>query len=162
MTYANVGWETGPVFRSARRHTHQDRCESPPDFRRRAHLRWTTPCDDGFFSALVCVPGGLRCSLPCPRRPSSGTELNISDARGGVADLLTGGQQLEEQRRWGEALAHYEEAIRQYPNDTVLQQRFNTARLHYDLGRRYADRSFCESVLGMSADGRWNSTARCC
>ncbi len=33
-----------------------------------------------------------------------------SDSHGAVADLLRTGQQLEQQRRWGEALAHYEGA----------------------------------------------------
>ncbi len=78
--------------------------------------------------------------------------ISISDPRGGVGDLLRGGQQLEQQRRWGEALAHYEEAIRQYPGDAALHQRFSVARLHYDLERRYADRSFCQSVLRLSTE----------
>ena len=80
------------------------------------------------------------------------TTITISDTHGDMAALLRSGQQLEQQRRWGEALAHYEDAIRQYPNDTVLQQRFDTARLHYDLQRRYADRSFCESILRLSTE----------
>jgi carboxyl-terminal processing protease len=80
------------------------------------------------------------------------TTITISDTHGDIARLLSSGQQLEQQRRWGEALAHYEDAIRQYPNDTVLQQRFESARLHYDLQRRYADRSFCESVLRLSTE----------
>mgnify|MGYP000882046084 CR=1 FL=1 len=74
------------------------------------------------------------------------TTITISDPRGDIADLLRRGQQLETQRRWGEALAHYEEAVRQYPQETALQRHFNTARLHYDLERRYADRSFRDSV----------------
>jgi carboxyl-terminal processing protease len=78
--------------------------------------------------------------------------VNISDPRGDIAQLLQNGQQLERQQRWGEALTHYEEAIRQYPNDSELRQRFDTARLHYDLERRYADRSFCTSVLGVSTE----------
>jgi carboxyl-terminal processing protease len=80
--------------------------------------------------------------------------INISEHRddGDIANLLRGGQQLEQQRRWGEALAHYEDAIRQYPNDTALRRRFDATRLHYDLERRYADRSFCASVLRLSTE----------
>ena len=78
--------------------------------------------------------------------------INISDSRGDIAELLQSGQQLERQQRWGEALAHYEGAIRQYPDDTNLRQRFDTARLHYDLERRYSDRSFCTSVLRLSTE----------
>ena len=78
--------------------------------------------------------------------------INISDPRGNIANLLRDGQQLEQQRRWGEALAHYEDAIRQYPDDAAIQQRFDATRLHYDLQRRYTDRSFCESVLRLSTE----------
>lgn len=79
--------------------------------------------------------------------------ITISDSRGDIiANLLRDGQQLEQQRHWGEALAHYEDAIRQHPNNTALQQRFDAARVHYDLQRRYADRSFRQSVLQLSTE----------
>jgi carboxyl-terminal processing protease len=60
--------------------------------------------------------------------------------------LLRHGRDLETQHRWGEALAHYEDALRTFPEDIALEQRFELARLHYDLGRRFADRSFCETI----------------
>jgi carboxyl-terminal processing protease len=78
--------------------------------------------------------------------------ISISDTTGDVAALLRDGEQLERQQRWGEALAHFEDAVRKFPNDAVLRQHFETTRLHYDLERRYSDRSFCASVLRMSAD----------
>ena len=84
------------------------------------------------------------------------TTITISDPRGEVAELLHRGQQLEQQRRWGEALAHYEDAVRQYPKESSLQQRFDTARLHYDLERRYADRSFCDLVARLSPERALN------
>jgi carboxyl-terminal processing protease len=93
--------------------------------------------------------------LAIPAAAQQGTVLNIKEPaapRGGAVDLLRGGEQLEQQRRWGEALAHYEEAIRQYPDDATLHQRFDLVRLHYDLERRYADRSFCQSVLRLSTE----------
>ncbi len=65
------------------------------------------------------------------------TEIKVTDSSSAttavspdnVTSLLRQGQQLEQQRRWGEALAHYENAIRQYPDDGTLQQRFDAARL---------------------------------
>ena len=148
MTYPSVGRETGPVSRPARRRTHP--CASPRTrvngFRRCAHLRRTTPCDDGSLPSAFVRAWRLRPACAAPATAQLPTTITISDPRGDMADLLRGGQQLEQQRRWGEALAHYEDAIRQYPNDTALQQRFDAARPHYDLERRYADRSFCESV----------------
>lgn len=78
------------------------------------------------------------------------TTITISDPQGEIANLLRRGQQLEMQRRWGEALAHYEDAVRQHPKVAPLKQRFDSARLHYDLERRYADRSFCNLVQHLS------------
>ena len=102
----------------------------------------------GLLAVLLAVP-----AVAQPR-----TEIRISESSSdmaaisadNIAALLRQGQQLEQQRRWGEALAHYENAIRQYPNEGSLQQRFDTARLHYDLERRYTDRSFCDSVVRLS------------
>jgi len=39
-------------------------------------------------------------------------------------------------------MAYYEEAIRQFPEEPSLHRRFDFTRLHYDLARRYNDRSF--------------------
>ena len=57
---------------------------------------------------------------------------------------------MELQRRWGEAVTCYEDALRLYPDEQSLERRFESARLHYDLGRRYADRSFCRSLTELS------------
>lgn len=57
-------------------------------------------------------------------------------------EALRRGQALESERRWAEAVAHYEEALRQFPGTRLLKQRFEHARLHYEVGRRYHDRSF--------------------
>lgn len=103
------------------------------------------------FGIRICLAAlALLCATPAFAELP--TTITISDSRGNVAEVLRSGQALEQQRRWGEALAHYEEAIRQFPNETVLQQRFDGARLHYDLERRYTDRSFCELVLHLSTE----------
>jgi carboxyl-terminal processing protease len=69
-----------------------------------------------------------------------------------VGDLLSHGRQLEMERRWGEALAHYEDAIRQYPEDLGLHRRFDSTRLHYDLARRLNDRSYRSMLVRVSAE----------
>jgi carboxyl-terminal processing protease len=68
------------------------------------------------------------------------------DRSADITNVLDRGHQLEDERRWGDALTHYEDALRAYPGEITLQRRFDFARLHYDLSRRYADRSFCEAV----------------
>jgi carboxyl-terminal processing protease len=66
-----------------------------------------------------------------------------------LAGFLERGQKLETERRWGEALTVYEDALRQYPRDPSLEERFSIARVHYDLGRRYSDVSFRDALATM-------------
>ncbi len=63
-----------------------------------------------------------------------------------AADLLDQGRTLEQEHRWGDALALYEEAVRKHPEDKNLSERFNVARLHFGVQRRYVDRSFLKTV----------------
>ena len=64
--------------------------------------------------------------------------------------VLRRGYELEAQQRWSEALYHYEEAVRDYPQRHDLQDRLTRARVHYDLARRYEDDSFTGWVRGLS------------
>jgi carboxyl-terminal processing protease len=80
------------------------------------------------------------------------TPADFASARVETVELLRRGQQLEVERRWGDAISYYEEAVRQFPEDRAIEQRFEVARLHYDLGRRYNDQSFCNCVQQLSAE----------
>jgi carboxyl-terminal processing protease len=71
---------------------------------------------------------------------------NAIDRNARLDELLRRGQQLESERRWGDALAHYEDAVRQFPEEPTLERRFELSRLHYDLGRRYGDATFCDCI----------------
>ena len=64
--------------------------------------------------------------------------------------ILEEGQQFESNNRWGEALSHYEEALREYRSDKTLKERYDFAKLHYSLDRRYNDRSFRKSITALS------------
>ena len=59
-----------------------------------------------------------------------------------IGDMLRRGRELELERRWGEAVAYYEDAVRRYPDDAGLRRRFDFTRLHYDVSRRYMDGSY--------------------
>jgi carboxyl-terminal processing protease len=71
-----------------------------------------------------------------------------------VDDIVSRGAKLEDQRRWGEALSLYEDFVRTNYEDyvhsnppiTQLAQRIDLAKIHYDLGRRYADGSYRRSI----------------
>ena len=97
------------------------------------------------FGANVCPadaargqPNRLRFRKVPPTRPA-----RLTDA---IRNMLTKGRTLESNGRWAEALTYYEEALREYPQDRALQDRFDVARLHYSLEQRYDDRSFQDSV----------------
>lgn len=68
-----------------------------------------------------------------------------------AAAVIEEGLQLERQRRWADALTHYEQATRQFPDNRQLEQRLDLVKLHYGLERRYADHSFRQSVRALSA-----------
>ncbi len=106
--------------------------------------RWLLAAAVLCFAAVLAVPAAAQ-------QPVTST-LAFTERSLEIDGYLQRGQELEGQRRWGEALAHYEEGLRQFPQDNALEKRFELARLHYDLGRRYADRSFAEHVARMPTE----------
>lgn len=85
--------------------------------------------------------------------PATGqTAPDVADARIEAAELLRQGRQLEVEWRWGEALTHYENAVRQFPHEAGFRLRFDFARLHYDLGRRYGDQTFNDLLARLSLE----------
>ncbi|OHB66447.1 MAG: hypothetical protein A2V70_05360 [Planctomycetes bacterium RBG_13_63_9] len=106
----------------------------------------------GFCIWLVTWMGFIPARATAQRAPSQrastqqSTTISISSGAESVADLLRRGRLLEVERRWSEALTHYEDALRLYPEEDSLQRRFSHTRLHYGVGRRYADRSY-QSLL---------------
>lgn len=67
-----------------------------------------------------------------------------------LAAVLSEGERLESLRRWGEALTHYENALRDYPGNEALARREDLAKLHFSLDRRYADHSYVQSLQTLS------------
>ena len=94
----------------------------------------------------------------CPGFNAVGQESSVSEpvtilpeALPGVSlgTLLQKGLELENNRRWGEALSHYEDALRKHRGNDKLRVRHNEAKLHYSLDRRYHDRSFRQSISAL-------------
>ena len=76
----------------------------------------------------------------------------VSPQAAEVGEMLRQGRLLEVEDRWGEALTHYEKAIRNFPEEPSLQRRFDFTRSHYDLRRRYGDPSFQSSLQRSSLE----------
>ena len=61
-------------------------------------------------------------------------------------NALQAGLALESTRKWGEAIQHYEEKTRLYPESKTLYQRLIICRLHFDVNRRFQDASYLKSI----------------
>jgi carboxyl-terminal processing protease len=110
-------------------------------------------------AALLAAPLATPSTAQSPRgyQRAAGARdaAPADDRRAAVAkdelnDALDRGRSLESDRRWGEALTVYEDALRLFPGERNLEQRLRLSRIHYDLGRRYADRSFRDAIAALS------------
>lgn len=79
------------------------------------------------------------------------SELRFVDSENSLATVLQHGANLEKQEKWAEALSHYENAIKRFPNDKTLRGHQDLARIHYDLDRRYDDNSYRATMESLSA-----------
>jgi carboxyl-terminal processing protease len=102
----------------------------------------------GAWACCLAILYLLPRPLSAQQTASSTSPVATSDA--GVAELLSRGQRLESEHRWGEALTVYEDGHRQYPSARHIEQRLQLCRIHYDLARRYGDRAFRETIAGLS------------
>lgn len=87
-------------------------------------------------------------SAPAPSLGSQSISNSPAAQNSSIASALEKGQDLESQRRWGEAFALYEDTVRQNygQSQPELEQRLDIAKMHFDIGRRYADASFRRSA----------------
>ena len=65
-------------------------------------------------------------------------------------EFLRQGDELERAGRWADAVVFYEEALRRFPQDANLLQRYQHSRLRVDLARRLRDASYLGAVDGLS------------
>ena len=85
-------------------------------------------------------------ALGVPGPTALRAQIRIPDAallsETAIQQVLDRGRELESQQRWGEALMHYETAVKDYPGRRELQDRLSFARVNFDIGRRYQDDSY--------------------
>ena len=72
-----------------------------------------------------------------------------AESAGEMASILERGKQLERERRWADALTHYEDAVRHHPAHRELTDRLSLAKAHFDVERRYADSGFLTSLAAL-------------
>ncbi len=101
---------------------------------RRALLLWSM----WVLTVVAIAPTAAQNPLPLA--------VESSSARIGVEELLRQGRQLELGEQWGDALSHYEDALRNFPDDRTLHERHDQTRIQFDVARRYRDDSFRRAV----------------
>ncbi|HUY35876.1 MAG TPA: S41 family peptidase [Pirellulales bacterium] len=109
-------------------------------------MRFRVPLVTWFLLWAAVLAGPSLSALSAPALVAAETAADTAD----LGDVFDRGRTLESDRRWGEALTLYEDALRQFPADRHLEQRLRLSRIHYDLGRRYNDRSFRDSLASLS------------
>jgi len=80
---------------------------------------------------------------------ASGSETTASSER---EQLLEQGILLERQRRWADAIQHYESATKLFSADAKLSRRLSITRLHYDVVRRTNDSGLNRVISSVSVD----------
>ena len=98
-----------------------------------AQLRFKEPASASEASALTAQ---VKIKVP-----TTGPELET---------VLSQGRKLETERRWSEAVSLYEEFSRKNPGESALEARLDLAKIHYDVGRRYADSTFRKNLATLS------------
>lgn len=110
-------------------------------------------CSGWALSQNLPTPDALPASNPLPASsplaPSSQATVPATAETPAALqpeDVLRVGKALEQQRRWQEAIQHYEKSLKLLPLNKQITERMQISRVHLDVTRRYADRSFIESV----------------
>lgn len=66
-----------------------------------------------------------------------------------LQSVLRTGESHERSSEWGDAIELYEKASKEFPESTELEQGLRRSRIHYNVERRYSDRSFTRGLLAM-------------
>lgn len=88
--------------------------------------------------AADATPGGV------------GNAVQTLDGQSARDRSLEDGLALERAGQWGDAIDHYDAATRAYPEDRILYQRLLISRLHFDVKRRYEDKTYLASIREMT------------
>ncbi len=98
---------------------------------------------------LLAVCALAQCAALLSCAGPAAAQLSVAPYSPGASELeslFNRGEELESTRRWGEALTLYEDALRLHPGEKRVEQRYLISKIHYELGRRYSDTSFKQSL----------------
>jgi carboxyl-terminal processing protease len=93
------------------------------------------------IAALVGFPGSPARAQGQVLIPAEALQSDLE-----LRQVLNDGAELERAGRWGEALAHYEDAKKEFPGRGEIAKRAELARMHLDVARRYSDTTFLRAL----------------
>ncbi len=88
----------------------------------------------------------LGTSLTLAICPCSSSTIAAESTDERFVEQLSNGKQLERDRRWQEAIQQYEKLNRKFPQQIEVERRLQIVRIHFDVTRRYSDKSFIETI----------------
>ncbi|MEX2286583.1 MAG: S41 family peptidase [Planctomycetaceae bacterium] len=90
------------------------------------------------------------CLLGIAAIASAGAQIDPATQLAETRTAIQGGARIEQSRQWLKAIEHYEEALKQWPDNEQLQYGLRRSKIHFAVERRYADSSFEEALLHKS------------
>ncbi len=67
-----------------------------------------------------------------------------------IRDAIETGVRLEQTRQWRDAIDHYKQAVKDWPESDHLQYGLRRSKYHFGIDRRYSDLSFKDELLSLS------------
>lgn len=64
--------------------------------------------------------------------------------------VIQEGNDYRSKREWAKAIEFYEKSIKSFPESELLKQGLRQSKVHYSIQRRYADKSFVDTMLTLS------------
>lgn len=107
-----------------------------------------SPFASKLCALLLAVCAGLWPQI-APADDASASPIRV-EAADDLAKVFELGARLERERRWADALSHYEDANRLHPGQPDILKKLTLARAHYDVCRRYSDSSFIAAIDSLS------------
>ncbi|MDR1957551.1 MAG: S41 family peptidase [Planctomycetaceae bacterium] len=93
-------------------------------------------------------PAATYSTGPNPVNPLSSIRPKTDEEK--VNEILQQGQILVQNRQWKDALILYQNAIRNHRKVPLLMEKYRLALFHYEIDRRYEDKSFLTLLTSMS------------
>ncbi|MBX3436437.1 MAG: S41 family peptidase [Planctomycetaceae bacterium] len=67
-----------------------------------------------------------------------------------VRQAIDTGVELERSRQWRDAIDHYKQAVKDWPDNEYLKYGLRRSKFHFSIDRRYADTSFRDELRALS------------